>query len=103
MYGWSVCWGGGQPTQLCELFPGCVVIVKEGDLGFPLKKNPPSRTFILESAGNWRGGVGGREGGERQDAPTASTSKAESGEVVWKGERMRHEEVRDGKTTRPHS
>lgn len=37
--------GGGRPAQLCRLFPGCVVIVKEGDLGFPLKSHQAEHLF----------------------------------------------------------
>lgn len=50
-----------QQTQLCEPFPGCVVIVKEGDLGFPLKKPTKQNIYSrkhwqLEGRRGWKGG-----------------------------------------------
>lgn len=60
MHGWSMCLGG---VRRCKLFPGCVVIVKEGDLGFPLKTHQAEHLFYnaLPTGGEaWVKGGGGR-------------------------------------------
>lgn len=82
VYGWSACLlaGASRGSFAEQLFPGCVVIVKEGDLGFLLKSRRAEHLF-KEALGVWMGGGGGR-----QDGPMATTSKNELDKVGQKGE-----------------
>lgn len=82
MYGWSVRLpvGTGQHS-----FPGCIAMVEEGNLGFLLKSHQAEHS--LKKAVRARGVKGDKRGRQRQDGPTASTSKAERDDVAWKGGR----------------
>lgn len=62
MYGWSVCQlvGASRCSLAEQLFPGCVVIVKEGDLGFLLKSCRAEHLFKEAlGVGGWWGWVRG--------------------------------------------
>lgn len=66
------CTGGPRawrrgPVQPCELFPGCVVLVKEGDLGFPLKSHQAEHLFKKAR------GTGGEEWVKRGGRATGQT------------------------------
>lgn len=66
--------------QLCELFPGCVVLVKEGDLGFPLKSHQAEHLFkkALGTGGEEWVKRGGRATGQTHGLNIKRPSCAES-------------------------
>lgn len=77
VYGWSVCllaWARRRSFAE-QLFPGYVVIVEEGDLGFLLKSRRAEHLFKEALGAGGEGGSTKRAGGERQDGPTASDIK----------------------------